>query len=402
MDLTRVRSRGAELREELTRIRRDIHARPELGWKELETSKLIERRLQELGFESIRRGFKGTASGVVADLRGGKPGPCVALRADIDALPVEEATALPYASTIPGAMHACGHDAHTAMLLGAAQILSEMRGEIPGKVRLIFQPAEESGYDSGAPAMIAEGALDGVAAIGGLHIWSLLPAGKFGYRKGAVMASADLWEMTIQGKGGHGSMPHNAIDPTVAVAHIISMLQTVVSREIDPLESAVVSVGKIEAGNAPNVIPDKALVTGNVRTTSRKARDGIETIIRRIVGGVSTALRCETSVKYSRIYPVTVNDPGLTDLMVRAAGEIVGVGDLVEMPILMGSEDFSNYGEKIPAAFGILGMADAAKGSDQQHHSPTFAVNDDVLGLGASILAGFALTFLSEGEGAKG
>jgi amidohydrolase len=395
MDLNTVRSRGAELRQELTRIRREFHAHPELSWKEAETSRRIEERLAELGCENIRRGFKGTESGVVADLTGGKPGPCVALRADIDALPVQEATGLFYASVVPGVMHACGHDAHAAMLLGAAQILSEMRKDIPGKVRLIFQPAEEAGYDSGAPAMIAEGALDGVAAIGGIHAWSQIPSGKFGFRKGTCMASADLWEMTIQGKGGHGSAPHNAIDPTVAVAHIISMLQTVVSREIDPLESAVVSVGKVEAGIAPNVIPEKAVVTGNVRTTTRETRDGIETRIRRIIDGVSAALRCETTLKYTRIYPVTVNDAGLTDIMAAAAAQIVGAENLVELPIAMGSEDFSYYGEKIPAVFAMLGIADPAKGTDNQHHSPRFAIDDDVLGKGASILAGFALSYLS-------
>ncbi|MFA6506847.1 MAG: M20 family metallopeptidase [Treponemataceae bacterium] len=394
MDLKTVRSRGSELQPELTRIRRELHEHPELSWKEVETSKLIEKRLGELGFENIRRGFKGTGSGVVADITGGKPGPCVALRADIDALPIQEATGLPYASVVPAVMHACGHDAHAAMLLGAAQILSEIKKDIPGKVRLIFQPAEEAGYDSGAPAMIAEGALDGVAAIGGIHAWAQLPSGKFGFRKGTCMASADLWEMTIQGKGGHGSAPHNAIDPTVAVAHIISMLQTVVSREIDPLESVVVSVGKVEAGIAPNVIPDKAIVTGNVRTTTRETRDGIETRMRRIIDGVSAALRCETSLKYTRIYPVTVNDAGMTDIMASAAAQIVGTENIVEMPIMMGSEDFSYYGEKIPAVFAMLGIADSAKGTDNQHHSPKFAINDEVLGLGASILAGFALTFL--------
>lgn len=396
MDATSVRNRGAELREELTAIRRELHAHPELSWKETETSKFIEKRLRELGFENIRRGFKGTASGVVADLTGGKPGPCVALRADIDALPVQEATGLPYASVVPGVMHACGHDAHIAMLLGAARILGELRKDIPGRVRVIFQPAEEAGYDSGAPAMIAEGALEGVAAIAGIHAWSQTPAGTFGFRKGTFMASADIWEATIRGKGGHGSAPHNAVDPTVALAHIISMLQTVVSRELDPLESAVVSVGKVEAGVAPNVIPDKALVTGNVRTTSRETRAGIEGRMRRIIDGVSAALRCETELKYTRIYPVTVNDSRTTDILVAAAGGIVGADKLAEMPIIMGSEDFSYYGEKVPAAYGVLGIGDGEKGTDKQHHSPQFAVNDDVLGLGASILAAFALSFLED------
>jgi amidohydrolase len=397
MDAASLRRRGEELREELTAIRRELHARPELAWKEVETSIFIEKRLRELGFENVRRGFKGTGSGVVADLAGGRPGPCVALRADIDALPVQEATGLPYASAVPGVMHACGHDAHAAMLLGAARMLSERRKDIPGKVRVIFQPAEEAGYDSGAPAMIAEGALEGVAAIAGIHAWAQNPAGTFGFRRGAFMASADIWEATIRGKGGHGSAPHNAVDPTVALAHIISMLQTVVSRELDPLESAVVSVGKVEAGVAPNVIPDKALVTGNVRTTSRETRAGIEGRMRRIMDGVSAALRCETELKYTRIYPVTVNDSRTTDILAAAAGGILGADKLIEIPIIMGSEDVSYYGEKIPAAYGILGMGDPEKGTDRQHHSPQFAVNDEVLGQGAAILAAFALSFLEGG-----
>ncbi|HOX31617.1 MAG TPA: M20 family metallopeptidase [Spirochaetales bacterium] len=399
MDYQALKARGEELGEELTRIRRELHARPELGWKEVETSRLIEERLRAMGYERIRRGFKGTESGLVADLVGGRPGPRVALRADIDALPIQEETGLPYASQVPGVMHACGHDAHAAMLLGAARILRELREELPGEVRLVFQPAEESGYDSGAPAMIAEGALEGVAAIGGLHVWAPLATGKFGYRRGPYMASADLWEMRIRGRGGHGSMPHKAVDPTVAAAHIVSLLQTVVSREVDPLESAVVSVGKIEAGNAPNVIPETALLTGNVRSTSRATRDEVEASVRRIAAGASMALRCETEVRYTRIYPVTVNDPGLTDVMLRAAGGVLGPGSLVELPIIMGSEDFSNYGEKVPATFAMLGMADPAKGSDRQHHSPGFAVDDSVLGHGAAILAAFALEFL---EGAAG
>jgi amidohydrolase len=395
MALENVASIASGLEGELTELRRSLHAHPELSWKEVETSKLIEAKLRALGFQNIRRGFKGTESGVVADLKGGKSGPCIALRADIDALPIREENNIPYVSKVDGVMHACGHDAHATILIGAATILSRMKADIAGTVRVIFQPAEEAGNDSGAPAMIKEGALEGVDAIAGLHVWSQLTAGMFGLRKGPAMASADVWEMVIQGQGGHGAMPHNAIDPTVALAHIISMMQTVVSREIDPLESAVVSVGKVEAGMAPNVIPDKAVITGNIRTTSRKTREGMEARIRRIIDGVSAALRCTTTLKYTPIYPVTINDPDMTVMMGDVAAKVFGKDKVVELPIAMGSEDFSYYGEKIPAVFGFLGMADPEKGSDRQHHSPHFNSNDAVLVHGAEMMAGMALEYLS-------
>ncbi len=395
MVMDKIVSTASEMQGELTELRQFIHAHPEMAWKEVETSKLIETKLRALGFQNIRRGFKGTGSGVVADLKGSKSGPCIALRADIDALPIREENAVPYVSTLDGVMHACGHDAHAAILIGAATILSGMKESITGTVRVIFQPAEEAGNDSGAPAMIKEGALEGVDAIAGLHVWSQMPAGTFGIRKGPAMASADIWEVVIQGQGGHGAMPHTAIDPTVALAHIISVLQTVVSREIDPLESAVVSVGKVEAGNAPNVIPDKAVVTGNVRATNRKTRDGMEARMKRVIDGVSAALRCTSTLKYTQIYPVTVNDPAMTVMLGDVAGRMFGADKVIEMPIAMGSEDFSYYGEKIPATFGFLGMGDPQKGSDKPHHSPHFNSNDAVLANGAAMMAGMALEYLS-------
>ena len=394
MVMDKIVSTASEMQGELTELRQFIHAHPEMAWKEVETSKLIETKLRALGFQNIRRGFKGTGSGVVADLKGSKSGPCIALRADIDALPIREENAVPYVSTLDGVMHACGHDAHAAILIGAATILSGMKESIAGTVRVIFQPAEEAGNDSGAPAMIKEGALEGVDAIAGLHVWSQMPAGTFGIRKGPAMASADIWEVVIQGQGGHGAMPHTAIDPTVALAHIISVLQTVVSREIDPLESAVVSVGKVEAGNAPNVIPDKAVVTGNVRATNRKTRDGMEARMKRVIDGVSAALRCTSTLKYTQIYPVTVNDPAMTVMLGDVAGRMFGADKVIEMPIAMGSEDFSYYGEKIPATFGFLGMGDPQKGSDKPHHSPHFNSNDAVLANGAAMMAGMALEYL--------
>jgi amidohydrolase len=244
--------------------------------------------------------------------------------------------------------------------------------------------------------MIAGGALEGVSAIAGIHVWAQLPSGVFGTRSGPLMASADVWEMTVQGQGGHGAMPHNAIDPTVAVAHLITMLQTIVSREIDPLESVVFSIGKIDSGSAPNVIPDKAVMTGNIRTTSRETRAGMEARVRRIIDGVSSALRCTTTLNYTPIYPVTVNDEGMTELLRISAGQVVGEDNVVEVPIAMGSEDFSYYGEKVPAAFGLLGIGDPAKGTDRQHHSPHFNADDAVLSKGVALLAGFALGFLEK------
>jgi len=396
MDMDKVKKLAGDMEDDLTALRQQIHSHPELSWQEVETSKMIEAELEKLGFENLRRGFKGTGSGVIGDLAGAHPGPCVALRADIDALPIQEENDLPYISKTEGVMHACGHDAHTSILLGVARILSGMKEEIHGTVRLLFQPAEEAGMDSGAPAMIAEGALDGVDAIGGLHVWAQMPVGFFGTRTGPIMASADVWELTIQGQGGHGAMPHTAVDPTVAAAHIISMLQTIVSREIDPLESAVVSVGKVESGNAPNVIPDKAYIKGNVRTTSRETKTGMEARFRRIIDGISSALRCSADLQYTPIYPVTINDPDMTEILKESACQVVGSDKLIEVPIAMGSEDFSYYGEKIPAAFGMLGIGDPEKGTDKAHHSPHFNANDAVLAQGTALLTGFALRYLEK------
>ncbi len=411
VDIKKIMELAEKQREEVVSLRRHFHAHPELSWKEVETSKTIEKQLEELGFTHIKRGFKGTESGVTAEIEGsasekgasggngnGDKAPlCVALRADIDALPIQEEISLPYASQNDGVMHACGHDLHTAILLGAAKLLSELRDSFTGKVRLLFQPAEEAGNDSGAPALIEGGALEEVDAVAGLHVWAQLPLGTFGTRGGPLMASADIWEISIQGQGGHGAMPHQAVDPTVAAGHLITMMQTVVSREIDPLESAVVSVGKIESGNAPNVIPDKALMTGNIRTTNRKTRSEMEGRVRRIVDGVSSALRCDTELTYTPIYPVTVNDEKLTDLYRETAARVLGKEHVIETPIAMGSEDFSYYGEKVPAVFGMLGMADAEAQTDRPHHSPHFKAHEDVLVSGAALLTSFALSFLAKG-----
>lgn len=385
-----------ELEEKVIKFRRDFHAHPELSWKEERTSKVIEQVLKELGFENVRRGFGGTGSGVVGDIAGRKEVPLIALRADIDALPIEEEADVPWRSTNKGVMHACGHDAHAAILLGVAHMLALLKDKLPCKVRLIFQPAEESGVRSGARQLIEEGALDGVEAIWGLHVWSSLPAGKIGYRSGPTMASADIWEVEIKGKGGHGSRPHEAIDPTIAAASIVLSLQTIISRELDPQETAVLSIGRLESGSAPNVIPEKALIQGNIRTTNSIVRDELPGSIERIAKGIGSALRCEVKTNFIPVYPVTVNDPDMVETLKKVASAMFGDQSLTEMPIVMGSEDFSFYQQKVPGVIFFLGMADSQKGTDAEHHNPTFKTNDEVLKKGVALLT--ALVMESKGE----
>lgn len=382
----------------LTELRHHFHSNPELSWQEIETTRKIAEILKELGFENIKTGFGGTESGLTADLNSHKEGPMVALRADIDALPLSEENDIPYRSTREGVMHACGHDAHTTMLLGAAKILAEIKDELPGKVRLIFQPAEEHGIKSGAETMINEGVLEGVDGIIGLHIWSSVPSGKIGFRNGPIMASADIWEISVKGKGGHGSMPHKAIDPTIAAATVITTMQTVVSREIDPQDTAVLSLGQINSGSAPNIIPESATLKGNIRTTSRETRAAIPEKMDRIMKGICDAMRCDGNLNFTNIYPVTVNDEGLTDLARNIAFEMWGEDKIQKAPLLMGSEDFSYYGEKVPGTFFLLGCGNEEKGTNNQHHSPRFNIDDDVLPSGSAMLAGFAWKFLSGQE----
>ncbi|MBP8675312.1 MAG: amidohydrolase [Acetomicrobium sp.] len=396
MKLEEIVELAEELEEKVIKFRRDFHAHPELSWKEERTSKVIEQVLKELGFENVRRGFGGTESGVVGDIAGRKEVPLIALRADIDALPIEEEADVPWRSINKGVMHACGHDAHAAILLGVAHMLALLKDKLPCKVRLIFQPAEESGVRSGARQLIEEGALDGVEAIWGLHVWSSLPAGKIGYRSGPTMASADIWEVEIKGKGGHGSRPHEAIDPTIAAASIVLSLQTIISRELDPQETAVLSIGRLESGSAPNVIPEKALIQGNIRTTNSIVRDELPGSIERIAKGIGSALRCEVKTNFIPVYPVTVNDPDMVETLKKVASAMFGDQSLTEMPIVMGSEDFSFYQQKVPGVIFFLGMADSQKGTDAEHHNPTFKTNDGVLKKGVALLT--ALVMESKGE----
>ena len=291
--LEKIKELAASSKSDTVAFRHHLHTHPEIAWQEVETTKAVVEELKKIGCDIVKIGFGGTECGVVADLRGGKPGKRVALRGDMDALPMNEDNDLPYRSQKDGVMHACGHDAHTAMLLGAAKVLSEIRDDIPGTVRFLFQPAEESGLKSGAKAMVEEGALEGVDAVAGIHCWSSAPTGTVLYRSGPIMAAADGWYLTLKGKGGHGSTPELCIDPTITAANIVLNLQAIVGREVSAKETVVVSTGTVKAGlSVFNIIPDSVEMNGTVRSFNPAVQDHVESALRRVIAGACQIGRC--------------------------------------------------------------------------------------------------------------
>ncbi|MFD0671064.1 M20 family metallopeptidase [Cohnella sp. GCM10027633] len=376
-----------ELEGEIVGLRRRLHQYPELSLEEAETSAVIGALLEELGL-SVRRGVGGY--GVIAELRGAKPGPVVALRADMDALPIQEESGLPFASKIPGKMHACGHDAHTAMLYGAAKLLAARKGELAGTVRFIFQAAEE--VNEGAKAIVAAGGLDGVDEIYGLHNAPTMPAGKIATRAGSMMGSVDHFSVEIQGKGGHGAMPEQCVDPVVAASAIVLSLQTAVSRELSPFDPAVVTVGSIHGGNAYNVIPDRVELGGTARAFSARVGEQLPDAIARIVERVAEAHRCTADVRYKRMVPVLVNREDNARTVNRVASLLLGDDQVGEaMPVLAG-EDFSVYLEQVPGCFFWLGAGpqDNAEQAYGLHH-PKYTLDEGCLAIGAAMLAAIPL-----------
>jgi amidohydrolase len=359
--------------------RRDIHQNPELLYDVERTAKYVADRLTAFGCDEVKTSIGRT--GVVGVIRGAKGGStrAIGLRADMDALPIEEATNLPYRSRIPGKMHACGHDGHTAMLLGAARRLAQTRN-FAGNAVVIFQPAEEGG--GGAKAMIDDGLMDrfGVEEVYGMHNWPSLPVGSFMLRKGPLMAAADEITITIEGRGGHAAMPHQGVDPVVAGAQIVLALQTIASRNLDPLDACVVSVTQFHAGTTNNVIPQLAWLNGTTRTLRAGTRDMVERRIREIAAGLASAAGAEARVEYRRNYPATVNHPAQTDFASKVARKVAGDSqvDSNAMPV-MGAEDFSFMLEARPGAFIFLGNGDSAK-----LHHPAYDFNDAALPYGMS------------------
>ena len=381
----------------VTEWRRDFHAHPELGNREARTSRIVAERLRAIGVDDLKTGV--ARHGVVALIRGRKPGPTVALRADMDALPIREETGLPFASQNEGVMHACGHDAHTAILLGAAQVLAQMRDELPGTVKLIFQPAEEAspaGEDGGASLMVREGVLRSpdVSAIFALHVNSELPTGRIGYRYGAIMAGVDHFRVTVKGKQSHAAMPWQGVDPIVASAHVIAALQTIVSRRVDARQPVVVSVGMIRAGTAWNIIPGEATFEGTVRTHDPEVRKKVAEEFRRIVQQTAIAHGATAEIAYHDYGPPVWNDPELGKRMRPSLVRAVGEANVVEVEPVMGGEDFSHYAQKVPGFYVFLGVRNPAVGAIHGVHTPHFVLDEAALPVGVRTLALMAIDYL--------
>ncbi len=376
-------NRIADFHHDLAAWRHEIHAHPETAFEERRTSEFVAKRLQEFGIE-VHRGLAGT--GVVGTLKGAQPGSrAIALRADMDALHIHEKNGTDYASKTPGKMHACGHDGHTAMLLGAARYLAETRN-FAGTVHFVFQPAEEN--EGGGRVMVEDGLFEKfpVESVYGMHNWPGMPVGKFALRAGPMMASFDIFEITVKGKGTHAALPHLGIDPVIAAAQIATGLQTIASRNMHPLDSAVLSVTQIHGGDTWNVIPDEVVLRGTTRSFKTEIQEAMEASIRRIADGVAAAMGASAAVLYERRYPPTVNSARETDIAASAAGEIVGDANVDrELQPTMGSEDFAFMLQAKPGAYLFIG--NGARNNGAGLHNPHYDFNDEILPIGASYWA---------------
>lgn len=371
-------NRAAELQDEVTAWRRQIHEHPELLFDVVKTAAFVAEKLKEFGCDEVVTGIGRT--GVVGLIRGSNAADrTIGLRADMDALPLTEVTGKPWASTVTGKMHACGHDGHTAMLLGAAKYLAETRN-FTGNVAVIFQPAEEGG--GGGNLMVKDDMMErfGIEEVYGLHNLPGLPAGEFAIRRGPIMASTDEFSVTVTGRGGHAALPHKTVDPIAIAVQMVSNLQLIASRNTDPLQSVVVSVTKFHAGQASNIIPDVATFGGTVRTLKPEVRDLAETRIKEIVSGLAAAHGASANVSYARNYPVTVNHPAETGHAMEAALSVAGEGRVNgETDPMMGGEDFSYMLNARPGAFIFLGNGDTAG-----LHNPNYDFNDEIIPHGIS------------------
>ena len=381
--------------------RRDIHAHPELGNREERTGRVIAEALRAMKPDDLQTGV--AHHGVVAIIRGEHPGPTVALRADIDALPIVEQTNLPYASTNPGVMHACGHDAHAAMLLGAAKVLTQLRGELHGTVKLIFQPAEEgvpAGEEGGAALMIKEGVLTNpdVEAIFGMHVQPGLPTGKLSYRFGGLMASVDRFKLTVIGKQSHAAMPWQGVDPVVTSAHIIAAAQTIASRTIDARQPVVVSFGIIRGGEAWNIIPESVVLEGTIRTHDAAVRQRAVEQFGRIVRSTAASLGARVELEMIDYGPVTWNDPELGKRMLPTLKRAAGHENVVETEPSMGGEDFAHYAAKVPGFYINLGVQVPGGPPQQGLHHPEFTLDEAALPLGVKTHVLMAIEYLKSAK----
>lgn len=373
-------------------MRRDFHVHPELGFQEFRTASIVAKELQSLGIE-VSTGVGKT--GVVGLIEGGRPGPTLLLRADMDALPILEETGAGYASTSPGVMHACGHDGHTSILLTVARMLHTRREEIPGTIKLVFQPAEEG--MGGAESMIVDGVLDNpkVDLAIGLHVWNEQPLGWLGIASGPTMAGAERFQIRLTGRGAHGAAPNLGVDPVAAGAQIVSTLQTIVSRNVAPLKSAVVSVTTFHAGDAFNVIPQYAELTGTIRTFEPAVRETVLNRFLEIVEGVANSMGCKAEVDCTRLTPPVINEGRVTAAIQDSARRVLPNHELNSSShITMGSEDFAYFMEKVPACFFFVGSANPDRGLNYGHHHPKFDFDEAVLPQAAALMAQAALDLL--------
>lgn len=387
-----IKKRASEIENDLVELRRRIHSHPELRLEEYETTALIEEELKKYGIRTDRYGLK---TGIVGILEGKEPGRTIAVRADMDGLMLTEDSGLDFSSLNPGVCHACGHDIHTTALLGCARLLSEMKDEIKGTVKFVFQPAEEG--LSGAKMMIDAGVMENpkVEAIIAAHTWPEIPGGTIGVKKGPFMASGDYFRIKVKGRGGHAAHPHKSIDPTVICSYILLQLQTIVSREVAPLDSAVITVGKIEAGAVANIIPSEAVMEGTVRTLNPKTRKYIQERIEKMAVLSAESMNGEAEVEYNPGVPPVVNDSDLVDIISQSVIETLGEDKLVylENPS-MGSEDLSFYLDKVPGALFRLGTVNDLAESRLPLHNPKIIFDEKSITAGAITMSSAVLKFL--------
>ena len=371
---------------EVVRLRRRIHAHPEPGFREERTAALIRERLRAWGIE--HEAVCGT--GTVALVRGASPGPTVLFRADMDALPVSEECQVPYRSQVPGVMHACGHDGHVAMALGAARVLAARRERLAGTVKLMFQPAEEG--PGGALPMLEAGLLERprVDAAFAIHLWNDLPVGTVGVRAGPAFASTDEFTLRVVGKGGHGAAPHQTIDPVLVAAQIVVAAQSIVARRIDPTNTAVLTFGQVHGGTRHNVIPDSVALNGTVRAVDPRVRKQLHKELEQLARGVARALGARVEVEWDHGYPPTINDPAMCELVRRAATRVVGKRRVVEQDLTMGAEDMSYVLERVPGCYLMLGSGNPQRGLIHPHHSPRFDFDEAALACGVEVWARIA------------
>jgi len=370
------------MKDWLVEVRRAIHMQPELGFEEIETSRLVSEWLERFGLH-VKRGLAKT--GVVGLLDGKEQSRTVAIRADMDALPIDEANSVPYASRVKGKMHACGHDAHVAILLGVAKFFSSMRDRVKGNIKWIFQPAEEGG--GGGRVMVEEGVLENpkVDAIFGAHVFPFLPVGKVGIYEREGLAATDRFTIKIIGKGGHAATPHVSKDPILATGHLITQIHSIVSRNVNPLESAVVTIGKVSGGTAFNIIPDEVELLGTVRSLNSQVRETLKLRIEQVVQGIVQSYNMDYRFEFEYGYPVLINDLEMSKLVASACGNGIGNENVEILKPSMGGEDFAYYLEKVPGSFFRLGCRNEEKGIVHPYHSSLFDIDEEVLPFGVEM-----------------